>query len=840
MSLTAIATSLGTFSPASADPAVYFNDDVDEGIQTFEDTIDAADNAYNSDNPGSTRESHIYEFDILNTTGDTFLVIGSNGAPSVTVKTTRGGSPAPNNQNGDAGRDGFTNWGNSHNGTFAGAESLGYTYEFYEADGTTPFSMNALGTLVNDWGTCCVTSNPTPDGSTSDASEVYLRFGASDPLLLGGISNSIGGTEHFIGAINDTNFFNEVTVIATGNGEYFGVGGYLTFSSVALNSVPDGSSVVDGDGLENPSAPPPSIPDIDTGSTYYTAAQLGNSQVNPNFVGGTLLFNMDTFVGANFTVQTQGGTIDTESNIVSVTGGFSGAGTMKKAGSGTLVLSGTNTNQGGFTILDGILRASQDENLGGGPLTIGNATFQAGADMSSSRLMVVQHSNSRVDLQDHDVTWQGVISGNGALNVLGSGRLLLSGANTYTGGTFVEAGTLVGSAGAIQGDIANDGTVEFTQSTDGTYAGDMDGAGRLVKTGNGSLVLTGNNAYTGGTQVDAGTLAGAAGAIQGDIANNATVAFTQSASGIYSGDMTGAGRLVKIGNGSLILTGDNSYSGGTLVKSGALVGSTGAIQGDIENNGIVQFVQSTDGTYAGDMSGTGLFVKSGEGLLEVTGANSNEAGFEILEGTLRASRNESLGGGSLTIGNATFQAGADMTSDQAMILGSTGSTVDVQDHELIWQGEISGDGRLNVSGPGRLVLAGSNSYTGGTNVMEGTLAGSTDTLLGDILNDGMVEFNQTSDGSYSGTMIGSGGLRKFGEGVLRMAGAVRLSGNSVVETGALDVNGLFGTNLLTVRNGASLLGTGGVDGDVVRPFRRYPQPRQFARHAVCLRRCDAE
>lgn len=619
VSRTAIAASILYAGTASADPAVYFNEDVTAGIQTFTDTVEAADANYNSTHSGSTQSSDIYEFDILNTSGDTFLVIGAGGAPSVIVKTTWNGSPASNNGNGDEGSDGFTNWGNSHNGTFAGAESLGYTFSFYEADGTTPFSMNALGTMVNDWGTCCTYNNPTPDGSTADASEVYLRFGASDPLLLGGISSSISGTEHFIGAINDTNFFNTVTVIATGNGEYFGVGGYLIFSSVALNSVPAGSSVVNGSGLQSPTV---TIPDIDTGTTYYTAAQLGASQVNPNFVGGTLRFDMDTFVGADFTVQSQGGTVDTESNFVSVTGGFTGIGNIKKAGQGVLILSGANTNDGGFTVEEGTLRASSDQNLGGGPLTIGNAIFQAGADMSSTRQMIVEHSNSRVDLQSHDVTWQGGISGNGTLNVLGTGVLTLTGTNTYAGGT-------------------------------------------------------------------------------------------------------------------------------------------------------------------------------------------NVAG-----GTLRASNDESLGGGALTIGNAIFQAGGDLSSERQMIVTNANSRVDLQSHDVTWQGVISGNGALNVLGTGRLTLTGANTYTGGTYVAGGTLAGSTSSIQGPIVNNGMVEFDQSEDGSFGSGMVGTGGLRKLGLGLLELTGINQINGDSYVDQGSLSVNGVFGTNLLTVANGASLFGTGGVDGSV--------------------------
>jgi autotransporter-associated beta strand protein len=918
----AIAASLLCGGNAFADTAVYFNDDVAAGIQTFVDTIEAADNNHNTNNPGSTQTSHIYEFDILNTSGHTFLVIGGAGAQSVIVKTTRNGSPAPNNTFGDRGSDGFTNWGNSHDGTFAGAEALGYTFSFFEDDGVTPFSMNALGTLVNNWGTCCAVGNPTPDGGTANASEVYLRFGSSSPVLLGGISSTIGGTEHFIGAINDSNFFNTVTVIANGNGEAFGVGGYLTFSTVALNSVPAGSSVVEGDGLENPSV---SIPDIDTGSTYYTAAQLGASQVNPNFVGGTLRFDMDTFVGANFTVQSQGGTIDSEGNIVSVSGNFTGDGVMRKSGAGMLVLSGANTNTGGFSIMDGILRAGSDASLGGGPLTIGNAVFQAGGNLSSGRGMVVEHSGSRVDVQGHAVTWsgdvtgdgvlnklgagrleltgtnthtggttieagtlatasdaslgsgvltigngvfeagadmasvrdivvghgasridiqghevtlEGDISGQGTLNVLGAGRLVLTGANRYAGGTYLAQGTLAGSAGAIQGDILNDGVVDFTQSADGTYSGNMAGNGRLVKTGAGTLELAGANTYAGDTEIVEGTLRAASdaslgagdlvignGVFQagGNMASLRDVVVGHGASRIdvqghnvaWLGTISGEGTLNVLGNGRLILGGTNTYTGGTYLAQGTLAGSAGAIQGDVLNDGVVDFTQSTDGTYNGNMSGNGHLVKTGAGVLELTGANTYAGNTVIAGGTLRAASDANLGAGDVVIGNGVFQAGADMASVRDIVVGHGASSIDVQGHEVTLEGEISGEGTLNLLGDGRLLLTGANTYSGGTRVMGGTLAGAIGAIQGDILNDGVVEINQASDASYAGTIVGSGSLRKLGLGLLELTGVSALDGDSFLDEGSLGVNGVLATNRLLVAGGASLYGSGGIDGDVI-------------------------
>ncbi|RAN36816.1 hypothetical protein HY11_11270 [Hyphomonas pacifica] len=734
--MAAMAASLLYSGAAHAEPAVYFNEDANVGIQRFKDTVDAADAAYNAANPGSTRTSLIYEYDILSTSGSSFMVIGPNaGDPSVIVETTQAGNQANNAGTGREGGDGFTNWSNSYSGGFAGAEAMGYTYKFFETDGTTPFDMNAIGTMVNDWGTCCTTNNATPSGGSADASEVYLRFGNSDPLLLGGISNRISSQEHFIGAINDTNFFNEVTVIANGQGEFFGVGGYLIFSSVALNSVPEGSSDVD-DSLGGGTT----IPDIDTASTYYTGGNLADGAVNPNFVGGTLMFGMNTSVNTSFTVQSQGGTIDTEKNIVVVHGDFTGAGGMKKTGSGLLVLSGTNTQSGGFTVSEGTLQASRDSNLGGGPLTIGNARFQAGGSFNSNRQLIVQHQNSVFDLQDNSVLWQGAVTGNGALNLTGSGHMYLTGANTYTGGTTLTGGMLTGNTTSIQGDVVNGGTVEFVQDTTGTYSGAMSGTGGLVHTGSGRLVLTGANTYTGGTRVMNGVLAGNTTSLQGNIENDGIIDFVQDTTGTYSGAMSGTGGLVHSGSGRLVLTGNNSYAGGTLVGPGTLVGTTSSIQGDIFNNGMVEFAQSASGTFSGAMTGTGGLRKLGAGMLMLTGNSQITGSSYVDEGTL--SVNGVFGSNMLTVANGATLKGVGGINGGIMVLsggelspGNSPGTLYVSGDVTLNEGsifltEIDGNVYSVAGGAGsydRLVLTGEGATF--------TAAGSINPILRGISGD---------------------------------------------------------------------------------------------------------
>jgi autotransporter-associated beta strand protein len=105
----------------------------------------------------------------------------------------------------------------------------------------------------------------------------------------------------------------------------------------------------------------------------------------------------------------------------------------------------------------------------------------------------------------------GVISGTGALVKVGSGELILSGSNTFTGGVTVTAGTLrVGNAtiiGSVEADILNSGVLVFDRSNNFTYGGVISGTGALVQQGSATLTLSGTNLYTGLTSVNSGTLA---------------------------------------------------------------------------------------------------------------------------------------------------------------------------------------------------------------------------------------------------------------------------------------------------------------------------------------------
>ncbi|NLC81414.1 MAG: hypothetical protein GX748_09545, partial [Lentisphaerae bacterium] len=128
---------------------------------------------------------------------------------------------------------------------------------------------------------------------------------------------------------------------------------------------------------------------------------------------------------------------------------------------------------------------------------------------------------------------------------------------------------------------AADGPVRFNSVTDMTYSGEMSGAGALVKTNLNTLTLTGDNTYTGPTEIGGGVLAiggtGSlgAGAYAGDILNNGAFLYAGDAAQILSGDISGTGRLAQAGPGTLTLSGYNTYTGATRVESGALIGRSG-------------------------------------------------------------------------------------------------------------------------------------------------------------------------------------------------------------------------------------------------------------------------
>ena len=357
-----------------------------------------------------------------------------------------------------------------------------------------------------------------------------------------------------------------------------------------------------------------------------------------------------------------GVTVNTNANNVSFDGVISGSGSITKAGAGTLILSGTNTYSGGTTISAGTLSIGSDTNIGSGTNTIGNkGTLLLSGNGTYTNDWTLSGAGSAI-ATDNNNTLSGVLSGNGGLTKKGGGILTLTGNNAYTGSTTISEGTLKGNI-ASGTDLSIAASTTYDGDNKARSVGDLNGGGNilntdgltvqsgtfggvignsntsLIKTGAGTLTLTGTNAYTGSTTISEGTL-------KGNIASGTDLSIADSAT--YDGDnkarsvggLNGGGKilntngltvqsgdfagiidnsntsLTKTGAGTLTLSGTNTYTGMTTVRSGTL-----ALGSDLTSNQLT--------LYGGTVFDRGSHNHSlDNGILSVNGANGQSAMYK--------------------------------------------------------------------------------------------------------------------------------------------------------------------------------------------------------------------
>ena len=488
---------------------------------------------------------------------------------------------------------------------------------------------------------------------------------------------------------------------------------------------------------------------------------------------------------------------------------ITGPGGIEKIGVGTIVLAAANSYSGGTTITAGTLSISADANLGAasGGLTFNGGTLENTAALTTARAITFNGTGTLKTSADLTVT--GVISGASGLTKAGSGRLTLTGNNTYAGGTIIHAGTLSVSAdanlGAASGGLVFHGgtlhnTAAFTTAravtlhagatfhttADLTLAGVVSGRGALIKTGEHRLTLSGDNTYAGGTSINAGTLrigdGGTSGSIQGNVTNNGLLAFDRSDTLIYSGTVSGSGGLAKFGAGTLILTGNSAYTGGTTVNAGTLQigngGLGGSILGDITNNGTLAVDSASNLVLAGVIAGSGALTKRGTGVLALAGANSYAGGTTVNQGTLAISSDGNLGApsGGLTLNGGELLLTTSFATGRAITLGRAGGSFFTPGGvTLSASGVISGPGALTLVGGGTLSLGGINTYTGSTTVNVGALV-----VNGSIASSSLLSVDPAGSVSGTGTLPSTA-----------INGGMLAPGNSI---GTLTVQGNFTQN----------------------------------------------
>ncbi|EBZ7422808.1 fibronectin-binding autotransporter adhesin ShdA [Salmonella enterica subsp. enterica serovar Bonariensis] len=444
--------------------------------------------------------------------------------------------------------------------------------------------------------------------------------------------------------------------------------------------------------------------ELSTGLSWYAGANSART------AHGTFTVDADS----TFTVTSELDETTANSNW--------GGSKLTKQGDGTLILSNTGNDYGDTEIDGGILAAKDAASLGTGDVTIAESATLA---LSQGTL-------------DNNVT------GEGQIVKSGSDELIVTGDNTYSGGTTITGGILAAKDAASLGsgdvDIAENAKLELSQ---GTLDNNVTGEGQIVKSGSDELIVTGANDYSGGTTISGGTLiADHADSLgTGAVANSGVL---QVGEGELENTLSGTGSLVKTGTGELTLNGDNDYSGGTTIDDGVLIADNADSlgSGDIDNSGVLQV---GEGELKNTLSGTGSLVKIGTGELTLNGDNDYSGGTTISDGTLIANHADSLGTGAI---------------DNSGVL-------QVGEGEL--KNTLSGAGSLVKTGTGELTLSGDNSYSGGTTISDGTLiADHADSLgSGDIDNSGVLK---VGEGELKNTLSGSGSLVKTGTGELTLSG----------------------------------------------------------------------
>jgi outer membrane autotransporter protein len=384
-----------------------------------------------------------------------------------------------------------------------------------------------------------------------------------------------------------------------------------------------------------------------------------------------------------------------------------------------------------------------------------------------------------------------------ALHLTNASHLGLGGVNTYTGGTIIDTGSiLIGNATSIQGQILNNGAIDFTQNANGTFSGDISGTGDLVKNGVGTLNLTGNNTYSGGTNLDDGTLQIGQTTVLGigniQISNSGTELLVDTNGALTNtvGMLSNIDTTLAAAHGTNVTFGDVVFGASTVH-----FGSTG-------NDGIITLI-------AGATLGT-LAISVDDGILRPSNGFTS-----TITGTL---------GDSLNIGTAgTYDLnGIDTTTARLTgnghVTNNGGSAATLVTSSSIsnFDGDI-GDGNsttaLHLTNASHLGLYGTNTYTGGTIIDIGsTLNGNTASLQGQILNNGGIDFAQNTNGTYAGDISGTGSFVKNGTASLNLTGNNTYGGATNVFNGRLAVNGALPNSIVTIASGGTLGGNGTVAG----------------------------
>ena len=570
----------------------------------------------------------------------------------------------------------------------------------------------------------------------------------------------------------------------------------------------------------------------------------------------------DHFINAPIVVNSVGTGVDVGAAYsLGLSGVVSGSGgVLAKSGGGTLTITADNTYSGGTILSGGILNINSATSLGdiASALRFSGGTLQLANDLSGiSRSYQVAGTNSAIiDTNGFNFGYDGVISpfsgGTGGLTKNGAGTLTLSAAQTYTGATTVNAGTLdLPTGSSISGTTLNFSSTGGTQFR--ISGGSFNGTSSSVTAGASGFLITSGSATFSGAFIAQDSATGLIATIRSEggtitagsmsIGRSSTSVIAEPAAGALNSGLlvNGLTSVVNI-SGNLAISGSNSTANARIDSGTVTVGGTTTI--GLNNGGRWSVLDVNGGTFNCSNTATGVQLGNGQtgnaiflvqdgGIANVGRITFNQAQTTAYSEFVR------LSGGALYVGaggmakigtntlvnsrvyvdGGTLGASANWTSTIDTTLTGTTSVIRAADalnapFNITLSGVLNGDGNLTKTGAGVLTLSGANVYTGATLVNEGTL---------DIQGDnsaatGAVTVAATATLGGSGNIGGNVTIQSGGRQSITVAATAGAQVTRTI-TGSLNLAGgdlIDLTAAATPAGGSYVLvtATGGITGDV--------------------------
>jgi autotransporter-associated beta strand protein len=380
------------------------------------------------------------------------------------------------------------------------------------------------------------------------------------------------------------------------------------------------------------------------------------------------------------------------------------------------------------------------------------------------------------------------IGGIGSFTKSGTNTLTLSGgANTFTGVTTINSGTVsvgalanggsasdIGAANNSAGNLVlNGGALQYTgagASSDRLFTLGS-GGGTIDSSGSGTLTLTNAGAISlSGTGARLLTLTGS------NTGSNILAASLSDNSGV------GATSLTKSGAGNWVLAGNNTYSGGTTISGGELVVGTGGASGSLGSGSVVDDTSldfNVSGTVTvGVIGGLGSVTNDGSGTVILAANNTYTGGTTINAGTLQ------VGNGGAT---GSLASQSPIVDNGTLVFNTSGT------FSYTANGLVSGTGQVIVKGSGLIKAIGANTYTGNTTIFPGATfqpcEGNQGALASPVVtNNGTFKLVRQDTGVfiYAGNIVGTGSVVKDLNNT--QGGDVTLTGTNTY-TGGTSING---------------------------------------------------